>query len=129
MRPDRWTWARTGALTLPLILATLGCGEDPAAPSPGTTKDKEKPQAKAAEVDWCGGHGVPESICTRCNKDLIAGSRTRATGARSTGCRSRGGSPAIRSSRPGSRRWLPRTARGVPTTTTTTTSTITDRAS
>ena len=73
MRPDRWTWARTGALTLPLILATLGCGEDPAAPSPGTTKDKEKPQAKAAEVDWCGGHGVPESICTRCNKDLIAG--------------------------------------------------------
>jgi cobalt-zinc-cadmium efflux system membrane fusion protein len=22
-------------------------------------------------VDWCGGHGVPESVCTRCNADLI----------------------------------------------------------
>lgn len=21
--------------------------------------------------DWCGGHGVPESVCTRCNPKLI----------------------------------------------------------
>lgn len=21
--------------------------------------------------DWCGGHGVPESLCTRCNPTLI----------------------------------------------------------
>jgi len=21
--------------------------------------------------DWCGSHGVPESVCTRCNPDLI----------------------------------------------------------
>lgn len=23
--------------------------------------------------DWCGEHAVPESMCTRCNKTLIAG--------------------------------------------------------
>jgi cobalt-zinc-cadmium efflux system membrane fusion protein len=27
--------------------------------------------APATAADWCAGHGVPESICTRCNADLI----------------------------------------------------------
>lgn len=26
----------------------------------------------ASEADWCAEHGVPESICTRCNSKLIA---------------------------------------------------------
>ncbi len=30
------------------------------------------PAAKAAEMsDWCAGHGVPESMCTKCNPALI----------------------------------------------------------
>jgi len=33
------------------------------------------PQASAVAIDmsegWCGGHGVPESVCTRCNSSLI----------------------------------------------------------
>lgn len=28
--------------------------------------------AEPAAVDWCAEHGVPESVCTRCNKKLIA---------------------------------------------------------
>mgnify|MGYP002806021972 CR=1 FL=1 len=24
-----------------------------------------------SHADWCGEHGVPESLCTRCNPDLI----------------------------------------------------------
>lgn len=28
--------------------------------------------AHGGEADWCAGHGVPESACTRCNPDLIA---------------------------------------------------------
>lgn len=26
----------------------------------------------ASEADWCAEHGVPESVCTKCNKKLIA---------------------------------------------------------
>ncbi len=35
----------------------------------------DKEHASAAEsgaADWCGGHGLPESKCTRCNPELIA---------------------------------------------------------
>ncbi len=40
--------------------------------------DEEQAHAPAgyepgSHEDWCGGHGVPESMCTRCNKSLIAG--------------------------------------------------------
>ncbi|MHC5035244.1 MAG: efflux RND transporter periplasmic adaptor subunit, partial [Planctomycetota bacterium] len=39
-------------------VTTAGCGD-----SSGT--------------DWCKGHGVPESACTRCNPELIAGFKAR----------------------------------------------------
>jgi len=29
--------------------------------------------ARVAESEWCAEHGVPEAVCTRCNKSLIAG--------------------------------------------------------
>ena len=42
--------------------------------------DKPMPAAHApagyepgSHEDWCGGHQVPESMCTRCNPTLIAG--------------------------------------------------------
>ena len=31
-----------------------------------------------SHADWCGEHAVPESLCTRCNPDLVAA--FRATG-------------------------------------------------
>jgi len=35
-------------------------------------KPKEPLIKKTQVKDWCPEHGVPESICTRCNADLIA---------------------------------------------------------
>lgn len=41
---------------------------------PKTTESPKRPLVPKTEiVDWCGEHGVPESICTRCNAELIAG--------------------------------------------------------
>jgi hypothetical protein len=41
-----------------------------------TAKPAEQPKAPlvpAAQVaDWCKEHGVPESVCTRCNDSLVA---------------------------------------------------------
>jgi hypothetical protein len=34
--------------------------------------------APGSHADWCGEHAVPESLCTRCNADLIPA--FRATG-------------------------------------------------
>ena len=56
--------------------ALTGCPESP--PPPAPTSPTPAPAAKTPLVpksevaDWCGEHGVPESICTRCNAKLIA---------------------------------------------------------
>lgn len=68
------------------MLATCGCGCDrhdkaekpmPAATASESSVTKAKPREpliKKQEIeDWCPEHGVPESICTRCNSSLIAG--------------------------------------------------------
>lgn len=67
-------------LSIVVLSASLlaGCpdnkGQSPAAPS--TSAAPVAPQAplvpKAQIADWCGEHGVPESICTRCNTALVA---------------------------------------------------------
>jgi hypothetical protein len=81
-------------LLVPLALWSLGCGgqndsEDqnpPAAstpaPAPATTEASQDAHAggghAAANVvpgsyeDWCSEHAVPESMCTRCNVELVA---------------------------------------------------------
>ena len=64
--------------TLALFAAVAGCGgsepDKPADKSPPASSSPAKapliPVKKAA--DWCGEHGVPESMCTKCNKDLVA---------------------------------------------------------
>jgi cobalt-zinc-cadmium efflux system membrane fusion protein len=33
---------------------------------------KSSPIEPTLDEGWCGGHGVPESVCTRCNDSLIA---------------------------------------------------------
>lgn len=57
-----------------LFASISSCGEESkpaAAPPAQTPKAPLVNQPKAA--DWCKEHAVPESICTRCNKDLIEG--------------------------------------------------------
>jgi hypothetical protein len=61
-----------------------GCEKKSASPPPATgvaktesSSIKEKPREpliKKQEIaDWCPEHGVPESICTRCNASLVEG--------------------------------------------------------
>lgn len=43
--------------------------EHRAAPALGP---ETSPVAPTLDKGWCGGHGVPESVCTRCNSSLIS---------------------------------------------------------
>ena len=65
-------------LFLSLALGTVaGCSkEDTSSKAPTTEKKSDKGHAPdgvkpGSHEDWCGEHEVPESQCTRCNKDLI----------------------------------------------------------
>ena len=49
--------ATSGAVSAPA--SNTAAGHAPAGAKPGSHED------------WCGGHGVPESMCTRCNPSLI----------------------------------------------------------
>ena len=57
------------AFALLAVLLTAGCDKKSASKdaAPKTTS-----VAKAGEADWCAEHGVPESVCTKCNPKLIA---------------------------------------------------------
>lgn len=60
-----------------LLLSALGaaCSEASKPAAPPAAAQPEAPKAplveKAQIADWCPEHGVPESICTRCNAKLI----------------------------------------------------------
>jgi len=58
-----------------LILATLfACGgsSEPAAQTEAATSHHAPANVvPGSHEDWCGEHAVPETQCTRCNKDLI----------------------------------------------------------
>lgn len=75
MSNSRSGWILAGVCALALS-ATTGCDSKSEAPPAKTTTVPEKPVAplvpKKEVADWCGEHGVPESICTRCNSALIA---------------------------------------------------------
>ena len=61
------------ALLIGLVASLAAC--DGNAPPPPKKDDGavQAPLVPKKEVaDWCGEHGVPESICTRCNAPLIA---------------------------------------------------------
>lgn len=58
-----------------LAVSLMGCG--------GKSSEQSQPASKAAahapadvvpgsHADWCGEHGVPESVCTRCDPSLVA---------------------------------------------------------
>lgn len=69
---------RMFAIPAVVVLASLsglaGCekrSETAAKPAPTANQTPTADQTAAA-ADWCAEHGVPESICTRCNPKLIA---------------------------------------------------------
>lgn len=74
MKPQTYS---TLVLTIVLlVVAVLASCKESTTP-PGTPNAKPEPAKvplvqKAEVADWCPEHGVPESICTRCNTSLIA---------------------------------------------------------
>ncbi|GJQ27788.1 MAG: hypothetical protein HBSAPP02_28200 [Phycisphaerae bacterium] len=85
MSPFHRRFKKTLLLLCSLPLSVGGCecgGTKPAgraeAPAPAVKPSQpetaKQPLIKKAEIaDWCPEHGVPESICTRCNAELIEG--------------------------------------------------------
>lgn len=54
--------------------------QPPTPPAAAKTEPKKpvEPLIKKQEIaDWCPEHGVPESICTRCNASLIEGFKAK----------------------------------------------------
>ncbi len=47
--------------------------QQPTAPAASATEPTHAAQGvrPGSHEDWCGGHQVPESLCTRCNSSLI----------------------------------------------------------
>lgn len=58
----------------------LGCSGSTPTPKE-TTRKSDSPKAplveKAVVADWCPEHGVPESICSRCNESLVEGFKAK----------------------------------------------------
>ena len=63
-------------------LALAGCTGGAEDAAPATTTEQPETTARASghapsgyapgsHDDWCSGHGVPESLCTRCNASLV----------------------------------------------------------
>jgi cobalt-zinc-cadmium efflux system membrane fusion protein len=58
----------TLGLALVLLLGSCGSGSVPdETPAPAA----QPPPAAQPAADWCAGHGLPESKCTKCNPELI----------------------------------------------------------
>lgn len=56
------------------------CGGEPKqqAPAAQPATTPTKPLVEKTQVaDWCPEHGVPESVCTRCNAGLIESFKTK----------------------------------------------------
>jgi hypothetical protein len=62
-----------------LALGSASCSKDTGASAKPDQTAEQTPKSDHAPADvkpgshedWCGEHAVPESQCTRCNKDLI----------------------------------------------------------
>ena len=65
-----------------LLLTVTACDGDKAQNTP-PTEPKATAEATSQEPiqghpdDWCGGHALPESMCTKCNPELTAGFKTK----------------------------------------------------
>lgn len=83
MNSFRSPLAASVLVALVIIISTIGCdkpgtetGSARAVPGDVAASGDLGPQTSPVAVDmskgWCGGHGVPESVCTRCDDSLIA---------------------------------------------------------
>lgn len=70
------------ALIMVGCLLLVGCGSGKTPNAADKTEHKTPAAAEKTVVplvpktelaDWCPEHGVPESICTRCNEKLVTG--------------------------------------------------------
>jgi hypothetical protein len=64
-----------GALAL-IGASVVACGNesrerDRSQPAPGSSARTAAPVVPGSHEDWCEEHGVPESVCTRCDPSLI----------------------------------------------------------
>jgi len=66
-------------MTLVVLALIAGCGKGAdRSDTTGAKKSGGEPKHAAADVvpgsyeDWCGEHGVAESVCTRCDPSLVA---------------------------------------------------------
>lgn len=72
----------TALAVLVTVGLLVGCGDsasqDSKKPTVPAARKTVKPLLQKKEIaDWCPEHGVPESICTRCNDTLIAGFKAK----------------------------------------------------
>jgi len=69
------------AFTVAAAAFLAGCGEPQSAKPADVPDAPAVPKAPLVQTrqaaDWCGEHGVPESICTRCDATLIAGFKAK----------------------------------------------------
>lgn len=56
-----------------LVFSLAACSEEQPSSSEAPTGAGHAPAdvEPGSHADWCGEHGVPESMCTRCNPSLI----------------------------------------------------------
>jgi cobalt-zinc-cadmium efflux system membrane fusion protein len=69
--------SRTVLLMIGIVLCVSiwGCRETPPPPAqmPSSPAAAAETAGYGGKGDWCAGHGIPESMCTKCNPSLIAG--------------------------------------------------------
>jgi hypothetical protein len=53
-------------------IGMLGCSKPEVATTEETPKSSTAESGHSHDGWWCGEHGVPEEVCTRCNAKLIA---------------------------------------------------------
>ena len=82
MRIRTWT-GPTAMFSFMVFLSLVGCKKEENSGSVGTATGvadidsgrsvgpASSPVEPTLDKGWCNGHGVPESVCTRCNASLI----------------------------------------------------------
>lgn len=62
---------RITVIALGIALLATACKDRETPPAPAGTTAAPRGPAVADPADWCGGHGLPESMCTKCNPGLV----------------------------------------------------------
>jgi len=75
MYGNRWFGLLLFLIVCSASVVLIGCGEKPKSfeqeAEPPASENNSALAATVAPLDWCAGHGVPESMCTKCNPSLI----------------------------------------------------------